>query len=66
MKRRPPVVATWLLQTFGGDPRNEQIVGDLIEHYARGRSDLRCWRQIIAAIVPVGDFGEAKACGRVV
>lgn len=60
MKRRPPVVATWLLQTFGSDPRNDQIVGDLIEQYSRGRSPFWYWRQAMAAIV-TGFFDQIRA-----
>lgn len=51
MKLRPPVVATWLLKTLGTDPRNDQIMGDLIEELSRGRSRFWYWRQALAAIV---------------
>lgn len=50
MKRRPPLVATWFLEVLGSDPRNDQMVGDLIERYSRGRSRSWYWRQMVAAI----------------
>ena len=48
---RPPALATWLLERLGSDPQNEQIVGDLIEQYADGRTRAWYWRQITAAIL---------------
>jgi hypothetical protein len=38
MKRRAPVVATWLLEQFGVSERNEPFIGDLFEEYSAGRS----------------------------
>ena len=51
MKRRSPAIATFLMEKLGSDPRNDQIVGDLIEQYVRGRSRFWFWRQVVAAIV---------------
>jgi hypothetical protein len=49
--QRPPTLATWLLERLGSDLQNEQIVGDLIEQYADGRTRAWYWRQVTAAIV---------------
>ncbi len=48
---KPPALATWLLENLGSDPRNEQIVGDLMEQYADGRTRAWYWRQVTAAIL---------------
>lgn len=48
---RPPALATWLLERLGSDPRSEQIVGDLMEQYANGRTRAWYWRQVTAAIL---------------
>jgi hypothetical protein len=60
MKRRPPAVATWLLETLGSDPRNDHIVGDLIEQYSLGRSRFWYWGQVAAAIV-TGFFDQLRS-----
>ena len=57
MKRRPPVVATWVLETLGSDPRNDQIVGDLVEQHSQGRSQIWYWRQVVAAVI-IGLFRQ--------
>lgn len=46
--RRLPVVALWLLERFGVD---QDLTGDLIERYARGRSRFWVYRQVLLAIV---------------
>jgi len=51
MNRRSPAIATFLMEKLGSDPRNDQIVGDLIEQYERGRSRFWFWRQVVAAVV---------------
>src|SRR5262245_56796927 len=48
---RPPVVATWFLTEFGCSPKNEALIGDLTEEYARGRSRLWYWWQVLVALV---------------
>jgi hypothetical protein len=53
---RPPALATWLLENLGSDPRNDQIVGDLMEQYASGRTRAWYWRQATVAIL--GSFLE--------
>jgi len=45
--KRPPVLASWLLQRFGV---NESLVGDLAEQHRRGRSTAWLWRQALIAI----------------
>jgi hypothetical protein len=49
--RRAPRIATWLLRHLGSTSRNDEIVGDLAEQYARGRSRAWYWRQILSAIL---------------
>lgn len=47
--RKLPACATRLLLRFG--PRDESVVGDLIEEYGSGRSRVWYWRQILSAIL---------------
>jgi hypothetical protein len=47
----PPTVATWLLQHFRSGPRNDSLMGDLIEEHRRGRSNAWYWRQVLMAIL---------------
>jgi hypothetical protein len=44
---RAPVVATWLVERFCGDPA---ITGDLIEEYHERQSELWYWRQTVIAV----------------
>jgi hypothetical protein len=46
----PPRIATWLLERFGPDYRNESLVGDILEEYQQGRTRAWYWRQAIVAI----------------
>src|SRR5262245_58401889 len=48
---RPPVIATWFLTEFGCSPQNESLIGDLTEEYARGRSRVWYWWQVVVALV---------------
>src|SRR5450432_3743129 len=57
--RNPPAIATWLLQRLGAGWHSESLAGDLIEHYAQGRSRFWYWRQVAMAIV----LARARACG---
>jgi hypothetical protein len=49
--RRPPRVATWLLQRLACGPEGEALAGDLIEQYQRGRSAVWYHAQVAWAIV---------------
>ena len=48
---QPPRIATWMLRQFGCSPRNEAILGDLMEQYAHGRSRLWYWWQTLIALI---------------
>src|SRR5436190_926291 len=45
--RRPPAPTLWLMERFGV---GQDLVGDLIERFARGRSRIWFWRQALLAI----------------
>jgi hypothetical protein len=47
---RVPAVAYWLLRRFAGGPTRESLIGDIDEQFARGRSSLWYWRQVMYAI----------------
>jgi len=46
----PPSVATKLLEAFVSPRTSQPLVGDLIEHYERGRSRAWYWRQVLLAV----------------
>jgi hypothetical protein len=48
--RSPPQLATWLLESLGSGVRAEELIGDLTEQFADGRSRFWYWRQAIGAI----------------
>jgi hypothetical protein len=56
---RVPVVAAWMLEHFGSDPMNENVMGDLAEQFAHGRTRAWYWRQALRAIV-VSFFKEIR------
>ena len=45
--KRPPLVASWLLERLCSDP---SLTGDLVEEYGARRSALWYWRQAIVAV----------------
>jgi len=55
--KRPPAVATWLLQHFGCGPNTDAVLGDLAEQY-RHKSRMWYWRQVLKGI-PVSVVTEA-------
>ena len=57
--KRPPGIATWMLQHFGSGPNNDAVLGDLAEQYLRKNSAMWYWRQAIKAI-PVSFFREIR------
>src|SRR5215471_12778000 len=50
MNRKPPVLATWLLERFGVKRQNEALMGDLAEEYQAGKSWAWYWWQTLVAI----------------
>jgi hypothetical protein len=60
MNRRPPAFAAWLLCTFGAGSTTDDLLGDLTEEYAAGRSYLWFWWQVLAAI-PISLMNEVRA-----
>jgi hypothetical protein len=48
--RRPPRLASWVLDHLGMRYRRESLTGDLFEEYQQGRSQLWYWRQVVAAV----------------
>jgi hypothetical protein len=49
--QQPPRIATWMAERLVPHARRESLVGDLMEQYRHGRSDLWYWRQVFVAIV---------------
>ncbi len=56
----PPIVANWLLQHLLSGEENEALVGDMMEDFRNGRSNLWYWKQVLAAIV-VSSRDEVRA-----
>jgi len=50
MNERAPVVALWLLARLVSPTVRESLLGDLVEQYRRGKSNLWFWRQTVSAI----------------
>jgi len=48
---RPPRLAAWALKHFGCAEDNDAVLGDLAERYARGKTAVWYWRQVVVAIV---------------
>jgi hypothetical protein len=50
-EKQPPKWATLLLKRFGSSPNNDAIIGDLAEHFRRGRTARWYWKEALLAIV---------------
>ena len=50
-QRRPPAIATWLIDHLGPVRHHESLTGDLIEQYRQGRSESWYWRQVVLAVL---------------
>ncbi len=48
--RKPPALATWMLDHLRSRGSNEALSGDLLEAFCTGRSAGWYWYQVIAAI----------------
>jgi len=48
--KMPPRMAIWLIETWGSRRYRSDLLGDLIEQYAAGRSRAWCWRQAVWAL----------------
>ena len=53
-RRKPPTIATFLLERFASPPGNDALAGDLAETYAQGRSRSWYWLQVLGAIALSG------------
>lgn len=61
--RRPPRLATWLLDRFGFARNNPPLTGDLLEEFENGRSSAWYWRQTLVAI-SIGSVRNVRRCWR--
>jgi hypothetical protein len=52
--RRPPRLATWLLQHVGEGYHSEALAGDLFEEFQNGRTAAWYWHQTMAALAAAG------------
>jgi hypothetical protein len=48
---QPPRLATWLLVRLASGEKRESLIGDLAEHYRRGRSSGWYWRQVLIVLL---------------
>jgi hypothetical protein len=51
--RKPPAMATWLVERLSSRDRNEVLASDLQEQFNRGRSNAWYWRQVLVVILLV-------------
>jgi hypothetical protein len=49
--RKPPALATWLVEHLNRGDRNKALAGDLLEQFSQGRSVAWYWHQALVAIV---------------
>lgn len=50
MRKKPPALATWLLEHFHPGEKNHPLEGDLAEEFGNGRGSIWYWRQVLAAV----------------
>jgi hypothetical protein len=49
--RKPPALASWILERLGYTHENPALAGDLLEEFQSGRSPAWYWRQTLTVIV---------------
>lgn len=49
--RKPPALATWLVERAIPGARHEALAGDLLEQFSQGRTALWYWRQALSAVL---------------
>jgi hypothetical protein len=52
--RKPPAVATWLVEHLNSRDPKGVLAGDLLEQFNQGRSNAWYWRQVLVVILLVG------------
>jgi hypothetical protein len=50
MDRHPPTLAIWLLDRFNHSVTKEAMIGDLIQRFAEGQSEIWFWKQVVLAV----------------
>lgn len=50
MKKKPPALATWILEHLQPGEKNHALEGDLAEEFGNGRGSIWYWRQVLSAV----------------
>jgi hypothetical protein len=50
MRKKPPALATWILEHLQTGEKNHALEGDLAEEFGNGRGSIWYWRQVLAAV----------------